>query len=89
MVSADYFSVLVEQGELFKIDYVLSVAGVALGEDRHSAANDTARSLNQLFNSKKGLARGDNVVNYKDLFALHKLCVVAVDVKMLFAVGGD
>lgn len=43
------FSVLVKERELFKVDYVVALLGIALGEDSHFSDYRSACLLNEVF----------------------------------------
>ena len=58
-----YGAVGVEQGQLFQIDQILSVLGIALCQHSHTACDDAAGLFHQGFQGKQALAGGDHVVH--------------------------
>ena len=82
-------AVLGEQGQLLQIHQIRAVGGLTLGQDGGAAAYGTACRLHQLLQGVHGVAQGDHVVHDEDALALHEGGVVAVQVEVLLAVGGD
>ena len=64
-----------EEGELFQIDEILPVLGVALGKNRHSAGDDAASLVHQLLQRLKALTGGDHIVHNENPLALQQVCI--------------
>ena len=56
-LSAYDLALFVEKRELFKIDKVVSILGVALGKDRHTSADDPSRGFHTMLKSAQRFSR--------------------------------
>ena len=77
-ISVYGIALFVKEGELFEIDEVIALGGVAFGEDRHTSADVAACGIYKLFNCKKTLAGGDNFKRLLSIFLLACLVLGSV-----------
>ena len=67
-----------EQGQLFEVDEILPLLGVALGENRHAPADFAAGLFHQRFQSVQALTGGNHIIHDENPLALHEGRVRAV-----------
>ena len=80
---SDRLSVLCEEGQLFEIDDIVAVLGIALCEDRHSAADDAAGFFDKGFDSAERIASGNYIVDNEDFLAFHLSGMGSVEIEGL------
>ena len=67
-----------EQRQFFKVDDILAVSCVALGENRRTADYNTAGLMDQFLYGGKRFAGADNIVHDDNALALDQFGVFAV-----------